>query len=117
MSGYRSCQTKMAEVPYYIDNISMNIYSLEELCYYIYHNIFLLDETIINEGLCDWIRDELDLRKLYHALMNELQEFHGIGDFVLLILKRIIILHIKNFVSSIISWHVWSMSLRLDVRS
>jgi len=88
MSGYRLCQTKMAEIPYYIENISMNIYSLEELCYYIYHNIFLLDETIINEGLCDWIRDELDLRKLYHALLNELQEFHGIGDFVLLIFKE-----------------------------
>lgn len=87
--GYRLCQTKMADVPYYIENISMNIYSLEELCYYIYHNIFLLDDTIVNEGLLNWIRDELNLKKLYHALYKELEEFHSLGDFVLLIFKEI----------------------------
>lgn len=89
MSGYRLCQTKMADTPYYIENISMNIYSLEELCYYMYHNIFLLDDTIVNEGLLEWIRDELELKKLYHALEKELEEFHGLGDFTLLIFKEI----------------------------
>ena len=63
--GYILCQVKRAKVPYYIENISMNIYSIEELCYYMYHNIYLLDETIINEGLCFWLRDELNLRRLY----------------------------------------------------
>lgn len=87
--GYRLCQIKMVEVPYYIENVSMNIYSIEELCYYLYHNIFLLDETIINEGLLEWIRDQLGLKKLYHALFKELEEYHGIGDFVLLIFKEI----------------------------
>ena len=87
--GYRLCQTKLADVPYYIENVSMNIYSLEELCYYIYHNIFLLDATIINEDLLNWIRDELGLKKLYHSLYKELEEEHSLGDFVLLIFKEI----------------------------
>ena len=39
MSGYILCQTKKAEHPYFIENISMNIYSIEELCYYLYHNL------------------------------------------------------------------------------
>ena len=52
MSGYILCQIKRAKIPYYIVNISTNIYSIEELCYYIYHNIYLLDDTIINEQLC-----------------------------------------------------------------
>lgn len=51
MSGYILCQVKRAKNPYYISNISTNIYSIEELCYYLYHNIYLLDETIINEQL------------------------------------------------------------------
>lgn len=34
MSGYILCQLKRAEIPYYIENISTNIYSIEELCYY-----------------------------------------------------------------------------------
>ena len=41
--GYILCQVKRAKVPYYIENISMNIYSIEELCYYMYHNIYLFD--------------------------------------------------------------------------
>ena len=53
MSGYILCQLKRAEIPYYIENISTNIYSIEELCYYFYHNIYLLDESILNEHLCD----------------------------------------------------------------
>lgn len=89
MAGYRLCQTKLAETPYYIENISTNIYSLEELCYYIYNNIFLLDATIINEGLCEWLRDELGLKKLYACLCKELEENHSLGDFLLPIFKEI----------------------------
>ena len=40
MSGYILCQTGRAEAPYFIENISMNIYSLEELCYYLDHNLY-----------------------------------------------------------------------------
>ena len=41
MSGYILCQVKRAKLPYYIENISTNIYSIEELCFYFYHNIYL----------------------------------------------------------------------------
>ena len=61
-------------MPYYIENISTNIYSIEELCYYFYHNIYLLDETILNEHLCDWIRKELGLERLYRRLYKILEE-------------------------------------------
>ena len=61
MSGYILCQTERAEAPYFIENISMNIYSLEELCYYLDHNLYLIDQTILNEGLCNWIQEELKL--------------------------------------------------------
>lgn len=89
MSGYRLCQTKMAEVPYYIENISTNIYSMEELCYYLQHNIYLLDETIIGEGLCDWIRDEFGLKQLYQRLYKEQERGSSLGDFVLPVFKEI----------------------------
>ena len=61
MSGYILCQTKKAQHPYFIENISMNIYSIEELCYYLYHNLYLADHTVFNEELCNWLRDELEL--------------------------------------------------------
>ena len=55
MSGYILCQTKKAEHPYFVESISTNIYTIEELCYYLYHNLYLVDQTIINEDLCKWL--------------------------------------------------------------
>ena len=89
MSGYILCQVKRAKNPYYISNISTNIYSIEELCYYLYHNIYLLDETIINEQLLVWMKEELHLRRLYQRLYVLLEEKKNIGEFILPIFKEI----------------------------
>ena len=60
MSGYHLCQVKKARHPYFIESISTNIFTIEELCFYLEKNIYLLDQTIINEKL-------LDDRKFYFA--------------------------------------------------
>ena len=49
MSGYILCQTKKADKPFFVESINTNIYSLEELCYFLYHNLYLVDSSIINE--------------------------------------------------------------------
>lgn len=95
--GYILCQVKRAKTPYYIESISMNIYSIEELCYYIYHNIYLLDETIINEGLCFWIKNELHLTRLYQKLFRLLDERGSIGEFILPVFKEINYLSFAEF--------------------
>jgi len=97
MSKYILCQVKKAELPYYIENISTNIYSIEELCFYFYHNIYLLDETIINEELCFWIRDELGLRKLAQRMYSLLDDPKKVGDFILLVFKEINYLSMDEF--------------------
>ena len=81
MSSYILCQTKKAEKPYYIENISTNIYSIEELCYYLYHNLYLIDSTIINEGLCKWLEEELGLTRLAAKLRPYLGKFAGAGGY------------------------------------
>lgn len=89
MSGYILCQTKKAETPYYIENISTNIYSLEELCYYFYHNLYLVDHSILNEGLLTWIQDELNLPRLASKLRAKLGKFSSIEDFLYPVFKEI----------------------------
>lgn len=89
MSGYILCQTKKAELPYFIENISTNIYSIEELCYYLYHNLYLIDQTLVNEGLCTWIQEELELPKLASKLRQNLGKFASIEDIVYPIFKEI----------------------------
>ena len=36
------CSQQLAAMPYYIENVSLNVYSLDELCYYIKNNTCLL---------------------------------------------------------------------------
>ncbi|MCD7817431.1 MAG: hypothetical protein LUH07_00020 [Lachnospiraceae bacterium] len=38
------------------------------------NNLYLIDESIMNERLCDWIRDELHLSRLYRQLYTQLQK-------------------------------------------
>ena len=89
MSGYILCQTPKAQNPYFIDNISTNIYTLEELCYYLYHNLYLIDHTIINEGLCTWIGEELKLPKLAMRLLSHIGKFSSAEDILYPIFKEI----------------------------
>ena len=89
MSGYILCQTKRAETPYYIENISTNIYSLEELCYYFYHNLYLIDRTIINEELCSWIQEELALPGLAAKIRPALGKFASVEDILYPVFKEI----------------------------
>lgn len=95
--GYVLCQLPRAEAPYYIENISTNIYSMEELCYYMYQNIYLLDESIINASLCFWLRDELGLSKLGKKLLSLLDDNAGVGDFILPIFREINYLNYNEF--------------------
>lgn len=89
MSGYILCQTKKAERPYFIENISTNIYSIEELCYYLYHNLYLIDASVINEELCMWIQQELELSKLAAKLRPKLQNYTNAEDVLYPIFKEI----------------------------
>ena len=89
MAGYILCQTQVASQPYLIENIQMNIYSIEELCYYLYNNIYLTDQTIMNEGLCRWVENELGLSSLARKLRGHTGKFDGIEDFVYPVFKEI----------------------------
>lgn len=53
------CKKPIAAVPYYIEDASMNIYSLEELCYYIAHNTYLINTDFASIELCNWIGREV----------------------------------------------------------
>lgn len=86
--SYDLCLPVQAKRPYYIEAIRTGIRSLEELCFYLYNNACLIDESIINEKLCDWIRDELGLTKLYRQLYEQLDKKEGAAFFVLPVFRE-----------------------------
>ena len=89
MSGYILCQTKKAQRPKKKENISMNIYSIEELCYYLYHNLYLADHTVFNEELCNWLRDELELVHLAAKLKQNLERNVSVEEMFYPVFKEI----------------------------
>lgn len=89
MSGYILCQVKKAEKPFYIENISTNIYSIEELCYYLYNNLYLVDSTLISSKLCTWLEEELDLPKLAAKLKPYIGREAGLEDVLYPVFKEI----------------------------
>lgn len=91
MSGYHLCQVRKAKHPYYIESISTNIYTIEELCFYLRENIYLVDASIMNEMLCEWVGTELGLKKLCRKLTERLEEAKNgsIAGFILPIFKEI----------------------------
>ena len=58
------CIGSYAENPYHIEKIGRNVYCIEELCYCIVKNAFLLDEESFGSSLFDWIEEECSLVKL-----------------------------------------------------
>lgn len=61
MIGYRLCQGPRAAHPYYIECISTNVYTIEELCWFLYHNPFLIDDRLVSTALTRWIAEELNM--------------------------------------------------------
>ncbi len=85
------CHKKRAKRPYEISRIHMRIYTMEELCYFICNNLYLIDYTIMNRRLCDWLEDELELGEMAEALRHDLDQNASLSEFVLTILKGSII--------------------------
>lgn len=76
------CHRSIAAVPYYIEEISLNVYSLEELSYYIVHNVYLLNDEFMCTDLCNWIGRELGSKHLQEQLLNLLTETTPLHIFV-----------------------------------
>ena len=81
------CHSKKADRPLEITRIHRRIYTMEELCYYLCKNLYLVDYTIINDKLCDWLREELEVVELADKLQALIEEENAVEKFVLYILE------------------------------
>ncbi len=82
------CHKKKAREPFEIARIKRRIYTIEELCYYLCNHLYLIDHTIMNQQLCDWIQDELELVELSENLKKHLQQNVSKEQFVMTILSE-----------------------------
>ncbi|MBQ6442761.1 MAG: hypothetical protein IJJ13_09280 [Lachnospiraceae bacterium] len=64
MSELILCSGKIAAQPFYIESAELNIYTMEELCYYIRHNLYNLEQDLMSEDFILFVEHELGETKL-----------------------------------------------------
>lgn len=82
------CNQMLAASPYYIESAALNVYSIEELSYYMEHNLYLLETDFMNEELCVWIERELKLRETAQQLRDLCKRKGALPEFVSCILRQ-----------------------------
>ena len=80
------CTGKTARNPYYFLSTGTRVYTIEELCYYIYHNIETVSEELVCPELVAFLRNELGLEERANQLEKLYATHAGIKDIIVLIL-------------------------------
>ncbi len=81
------CTGEVAMTPYYFEKAYVNLYTIEELCYVLYENAFLIDKDVFKKELIDWINNECKLKDLAKDLYALLNQNAASGTFVGTILE------------------------------
>lgn len=79
------CASCIAKEPYHFRLTKTNVYSIEEVCYYIRHNIYMMQEEIFDREFVLWLRNELHMEKTAEKLERLIEEHHDIKDIVVTI--------------------------------
>lgn len=80
------CEGKAASQPYKMPVTGQKVYSLEELCYYIYNNIYTITEEFFQESLAVWLRDETEHPVLAKKIFGMLSADMKLKDMIVTIL-------------------------------
>lgn len=76
-----------AASPYLFQNLGIKVFCMEELCYALKENAFLLDAQIMSDTLLDWIDKECGLSTLAVLLYPMVHQKGSLSAFVTAILK------------------------------
>ena len=64
------CKYNRTSAPFYIRQAGINLYSLEELAWFLYHNICLADRQLFDDRLCRWLSEEAGCKDLARRIQN-----------------------------------------------
>ncbi len=76
-----------ATTPYVVAGLDIPVYCVEELCYCIKENAFLLDASLMNESLTDWLGAKCGLRELAKELRLLMKKRGDLSVFASMILE------------------------------
>lgn len=86
MSNLILCNGKIADTPYNFSLTDDNVYSIEELCYYIYNNIYSITTSGFTMELANWIKTELSMDELSDKLVKLIEDGNNLKDIAVTIM-------------------------------
>lgn len=87
MSGLILCSDIKVKNPYPVAELGISLHSGEELCYYIYNYVFLLESDFINEHLLYFIGTELGRPKLEEKIRRWIADKSDMAQILYMILQ------------------------------
>ncbi len=78
---------KYAKTPYIIPGLDAPVYCVEELCYLLGENAVLVDRSIMNRSLAEWVEYECKLPELATQMHAIIQRQGSVSTFVCLIME------------------------------
>lgn len=76
------CSSKIAKHPYCFPMTKTNVYSIEEVCYYIRNNIYMMQEEVFDKDFAEWIGKELEMETTAKKLENMRKDHNNLKDIV-----------------------------------
>lgn len=86
MSRLILCETATAQEPYVFGNTCVEVFSYEELCFYLYNNLILITMDMIVAPLFNWIRDSLGMGELSDGLFELSEKNPDMLDYIVKIM-------------------------------
>lgn len=80
------CTGKIADQAFLFPILDAKVYSIEELCYYIYNNIYSLTSSMFSNDLADFLEQHLAMEKTAAKLRKLIQKKASLKDIVVTIL-------------------------------
>lgn len=81
------CNARQAIIPYVFTNTKVEVFSYEELCFYIYNNVALLNPEQFQGKMIQWLKTELGMEELAERLMEQLASEGSFIDMLVAILS------------------------------
>lgn len=86
MSGLKLCMGMVAK-PYYVEEMDINLYSIEEMAYYLYNNVYIVNRDFFNEKLTTYLREEYNMPELADRIEKAIKYGDSYAELVMILVS------------------------------
>lgn len=81
------CGSKRSRSPFETGEYRQALYSIDEICYFLYHNCYLLEQEFFDSKLIDFIRNNLEMNLLADKLEYAKKKNAPLGEFLAAVME------------------------------